>query len=158
MANIHGRHDTGDTDWHELDYDPLTMQTKWVKIEDGKATIRVTQPDALTYKMLEENKREANDWQDKGGWTAAKLGAVVARVPSIIDNELKRKAGYNPAVSGWYDRDKYNGFLDDPDYRHFRTGGGKIGRRKSLVLGIKSRLLAGVTPLAVLAKDASCGD
>ena len=129
MAFIHGRHNTGDTNWHMLEHDPMSQQTKRVKIEDGKATIRITQPDALTYQMLEANKREANEWQGKGGWGACKYGAVVARVPTIIDNELKRKAGYNPAVSGWYDKDKYNSFLDDPDYKHFRTGGGKIGRR-----------------------------
>lgn len=126
--NIHKRHNTGDTSWHKLDYSPLTLQTKWVKFEDGKAHIRITQPDALTYQMLEANKREANDWDHKGGWSACRLGAVVARVPTIIDTELKKKAGYEPAKSGWYDKAKYNSFLDDPDYKHFRTNTGKVGR------------------------------
>lgn len=159
MAFVHssGRHNTGDTSWHVLEHDPMTQQTKWVKIEDGLAHIRITQPDELTYQMLEINKREANEWQANGGWGAAKKGAVVARVPTIIDNELKRKAGYDPTVSGWYDKDKYNSFLDDIDYRHFRTGGGKIGRKKAAVFGIKSRLLAGATPLT-LVKNATDKD
>lgn len=149
------RHYTGDSRWKFLEYDAFTQQTKWYQTEGEPPHqllhIRVTQPDALTYAMLEGNKREANDWQSNGGWGAAKLGAVVAKVPTIIDTELKKKAGYNPLVSGWYDQNKYNSFLDDIDYQHLRTGGGRIGRRKkslpSLGPTLKAALLGAASPL-----------
>jgi hypothetical protein len=127
------RHWTGDDTWAVLEHDPYTQQTKWVKFHDGLCTVRVTQPDELTWQMLEINKREANEWQDKGGWKKAKNGAVIAKVPTIMDTEFKRKAGYDPSKGGWYDQDKYNSFLDDIDYKHLRTGGGKIGKRKAMI-------------------------
>lgn len=126
------RHWTGSDEWMELEHDPYTQQTKWVKFHDGKCTVRVTQPDALTWEMLEINKREANEWQDRGGWKKAKHGAVIAKVPTILDTQFKRAAGYDPTKGGAYDINKYNSFLDDIDYKHLRTGGGKIGKRKAM--------------------------
>lgn len=117
-------------DWHLFDFDPITQRKKYMKIEDGLLKIRETMPvDAV----IEANKIEANDWQSKGGWAAATRGAVVARVPLILDNAWKKASGYNPHSGGEYDRDKYNSFLDDIDYRHLRTGGGRIGKRKKMI-------------------------
>lgn len=128
------------SDWHLFDHDPLTGRKKYCKIDDGLIHIRETMPvDAI----LETNKREANDWQSNGGWSAAKRGAVVARVPLILDNQLKKAAGYDPTKSGLYDKDKYNALLDDIDYRHLRTGGGKIGRRKADISHVSKRFMNG---------------
>ncbi len=125
------KHNLFDTSWHVLKHDPVTHKTIWVKFDEGLVTIRETIPDWLATAILEKNKQEANDWQSKGGWKKAKLGAVVASIPTIIDTQFKKAAGWNPSKSGHYDLNKYNSFLDDIDYRHLRTGGGKIGRRKA---------------------------
>ena len=118
------------SDWHLFDHDLLTGRKKYMKIENNILHIRETMPvDAV----LEANKRDANDWQSNGGWRAAKRGAVVARVPLILDNAWKKASGYDPGKGGGYDRDKYNSFLDDIDYRHIRTGGGRIGKRKAFI-------------------------
>lgn len=122
------------SDWHLFDHDILTGRKKYMKIDDGLLHIRETMPvDAI----FEENKAEANNWQ---GWSAAKYGAVVAKVPLILDNNLKKAAGYDPRKGGWYDQDKYNSFLDDSDYRHVRTGGGKIGRKRVEAVARKSNI------------------
>jgi len=118
------------SDWFLFDADPLTQRKKYMKIEDGLLHIRETMPvDAV----IEANKRDANEWQSNGGWKAAKFGAVVARVPLILDNVWKKASGYNPANGGEYDRDKYNTFLDDIDFKHVRTGGGRMGKRRAFV-------------------------
>ncbi len=117
------------SDWHLFDYDPITQRRKYMKMADGSLHIRETMP---VEAVLEANKRDANSWQDNGGWKAAKRGAVIARVPLILDNEWKKAAGYDPKKGGTYDRDKYSSFLDDIDYRHIRTGGGRIGKRKAM--------------------------
>ncbi|MBY0512037.1 MAG: hypothetical protein K2P94_18015 [Rhodospirillaceae bacterium] len=117
-------------DWLLFDVDPLTRRKKYMKLEDGLLHIRETMP---VDEVLEANKRDANDWQGNGGWKAARRGAVVARVPLILDNAWKTASGYDPAKGGGYDRDKYNTFLDDIDYRHIRTGGGRIGKRKAFI-------------------------
>lgn len=118
------------SDWHLFDYDPITQRRKYMKIEDGLLRIRETMPvDAV----IEQNKKEANDWQSNGGWKAARRGAVVARVPLVLDNQWKKASGYDPTKGGDYDRDRYNKFLDDIDYRHMRTGGGRIGKRKAMI-------------------------
>lgn len=125
------------SDWMLFDFDPLTQRRKYMKLEDGLLHVRETMPvDAV----IESNKREANDWQARGGWKAAKKGAVVARVPLILDNAWKKASGFDPTKGGTYDADKYNSFLDDIDYRHIRTGGGKIGKRKAPAVGIPSHI------------------
>jgi len=115
------------SDWHLFDVDALTRRRKYMKIEDGLLHIRETMP---VDEILEANKRDANAWR---GWKAAKYGAVVARVPLILDNAWKKASGFEPGKSGAYDRDKYNSFLDDIDFRHIRTGGGRIGKRKAFI-------------------------
>jgi len=114
-------------DWHLFDFDPLTRRRKYMKIEAGRLHIRETMP---VDEIIEANKQDANAWR---GWKAAKYGAVVARVPLILDNAWKKASGLDPARSGEYDRDKYNSFLDDIDFRHIRTGGGRIGKRKAFI-------------------------
>lgn len=116
-------------DWTLFEYDPVTQRRKYMKITGSGASqllhVRETMPcDAI----IEANKVEANEWKAKGGWKAAKHGAVVARVPVTLENEFKRMSGYEPRT-GQYDRNKYNAILDDSDYRHLRTGGGKLGKR-----------------------------
>lgn len=148
--NIIGKHNHADTKWHHLETCPVSHETKWVKFEDGVMTIRTTIPEWLALQIIENNKAEANAWK---GWSAAKQGAVVARVPLILDNELKKKAGYDPTKGGDYDQDKYNSFLDDIDYRHLRTGGGKIGKRKADVAFSPKRMkkLLNMKPLITVA-------
>lgn len=127
------------SDWHLIDHDVITGRKKYMQIDrDSKVIhIRETMPvDAI----LEANKTEANDWQHTGGWGARKLGAVVAKVPLILDNAWKKAAGYDPTKSGAYDQNKYNSFLDDIDYRHIRTGGGKIGKQLAPVSVNKVKL------------------
>jgi len=144
------RHNTSDPNWYLLSRDPVTHKSTYMKIEDGLMHFRTTVPDWIVAQNIEKNKREANEWKSTGGWSARKYGGVVASIPSVLDGELKKKAGYDPTKSGWYDIDKYNSFLDDIDYSHLRTGGGKIGKRKATDVGIKSRLMAGASPLVIL--------
>lgn len=144
------RHQNDDNKWHVLEHDPFTHTTKWVKFEDGKATIRTTIPDWLANQIVELNKKEQNEWDFTGGWSTRKTGAVVARVPQIMDTEFKKKAGYDPKKGGWFDQDKYNSFLDDPDYRHLRTGGGKIGKRIKQSTGVKRQIVNAITPKLVV--------
>ncbi len=136
------QHNKSDSSWKWFDFDPVTFTTTYVKFDDGKITFRKTIPDWLATQILEENQAKAKMFDENGGWAGAKSGAVIANVPDILDQEFKRKSGFDPTKSGWYDRDKYNSFLDDSDYRFLRTGGGKIGRKKAPDLGIQSRLMA----------------
>jgi hypothetical protein len=114
-------------DWQLFDVDPLTQRKKYMKIEDGLLHIRETMP---VEEILEANKEDAKAWR---GWSAAPFGAVVARVPVILDNAWKKASGYVTGAGGEYDQDKYNSFLDDIDYRNIRTGGGRIGKRKKII-------------------------
>jgi hypothetical protein len=123
-----------DTNWVFFDYDPVTFKTIYTKFENGLIHIRETIPQWLAEQYLEENKQKAKLFDENGGWKGAKQGAVIANVPDHIDKEFKRLSGWDPTKSGWYDKDKYNSFLDDPDYAALRTGGGKIGRKKAEVV------------------------
>lgn len=140
------RHTSTDPNWHLINYDPVTFKSTYMKIDEGLMTFRTTIPEWLALQIIEKNKREANEWQASGGWRARKFGGVVASIPEILDTELKKKSGYDPRKGGFYDQDKYNSFLDDIDYRHLRTGGGKIGKRKAAANGIQSRLKKLILP------------
>lgn len=123
-----------DSPWMVFNYDPVTMKTtlhQYVSTPGGGFSINVreTIPMWLAERMLEENKQKAKLFTENGGWAGARHGAVVANVPDHVDAEFKRLSGWDPTVSGWYDHDKYNSFLDDSDYASLRTGGGKIGKR-----------------------------
>lgn len=142
------KHNKTDSSWHWFDYDAITFKTTYVKFgDDNRIHFLETIPDWLATRILEENKEKAKQFTENGGWAGAKYGAIVANVPDIIDQEFKRKAGFDPTKGGWYDRDKYNSFLDSSDYAHLRTGGGKIGKRKAPGLGIQSRLKKLVVPV-----------
>ena len=121
-------------DWHWFDYDELTFKTTYIKFVGDKVHMQTRIPMWLARQILEENKAKAKQFDEMGKWKGAKHGAVIANVPDHIDQHFKRLSGYNPTVSGWYDRDKYNSFLDDSDYAYLRTGGGKIGKKKAAVI------------------------
>lgn len=143
------KHNKADTAWHWFDYDDDTFTTTYVKFgDDGMISFRKTIPDWLATQFLEENKEKSKQFTENGGWSGAKKGAVVANVPDILDQQFKRAAGFDPTKSGWYDKDKYNSFLDDSDYAHLRTGGGKIGRRKiaEAISPTKIKKLIAVSP------------
>ena len=105
-------------EWAVIRHCSITEITTWMKREGDKIIFRETQPQA--YQILEENKYLANNWS---GWSGKKHGAVVARIPIALDNELKRKCGYDGAG---YDKDKMKRLLNDSEYAAFRTGGGKL--------------------------------
>jgi hypothetical protein len=116
-----------ESDWMFVETDPFTHVSLYIRVRsDGMIDARHTLPKWAVDAIMEDAKQKALAWQ---GWDKAKHGAVVAQIPTILDDEFKRQAGYDPTKGGWYDKDKYNAILDDSDYRHFRTGGGKIGRR-----------------------------
>lgn len=126
----------GETEWVFFNYDPLTLKTILVKFEGDKIHFRESIPLWLAQQMMEENKLRAKEFDASGGWKAKqfKKGAVIASVPHHIDQQFKKAAGYDPTKGGWYDKDKYNSFLDDSDYAYLRTGGGKIGKKKAEVV------------------------
>lgn len=119
-----------DEKWTFLEQDPVTFVKTYYR-HDANKQIQVlkTMPEFIANQLIEENKEKAKLFDDMGGWKKAKHGAVVANVPDIIDQEWKRACGWDPRKGGWYDRKKYNTFLNNPDFAHFRTGGGKIGER-----------------------------
>lgn len=142
-----------DNNWHYFDYEPVSMKTTYMRFtESGQVQIREVIPEWLARKIIEENQDRAKQFTANGGWAAAKQGAVVANIPHFLDKHFKSMSGQDVTKSGDYDRDKYNSFLDDIDYRYLRTGGGKIGKRLAPGNGIKSRLMAGATPLSMVAK------
>lgn len=137
-------HDSG---WMFLEYDPITMKSIYVRSVGDKIQVKETIPMWLAQRMLDENKRRANEFT---GWAGKKNGGVVAAVPGFMDAHLKSLSGFDPTKGGEYDKDRYNSLLDDSDYRHLRTGGGKIGKRKAAGNGIQSRLKLGASPLAMV--------
>ncbi len=142
-----------DFNWHPFDYDPVTMKSTYVRFtETGQVQFRETIPEWLARRIIDENQERAKHFDANGGWAGAKQGAVIANIPHFLDKHFKAMSGQDITKSGAYDEDKYNSFLDDSDYRYLRTGGGKIGKRKAPGNGIKSRLMAGITPLSMVAK------
>lgn len=125
----------GDEQWHFFDYEPMSMKTTYVQIlEDGRIRMKETIPMWLAQRMMDENKARAREFDEKGGWRAAKNGAVVAAIPNHIDKHFKELSGFDALkTGGWYDRDKYASLLDDSDYANLRTAGGKIGKRKAMI-------------------------
>lgn len=124
-----------DEQWHFFDYEPMSMKTTYVQIlQDGTIRMKETIPMWLAQRIIEENKARAKLFDENGGWSGAKGGAVVAAIPNHLDKHFKELSGFDPVkTGGWYDRDKYNSFLDDSDYASLRTGGGKIGKRKAML-------------------------
>lgn len=125
-----------------VQYEPETFKSLWMLRDGDKLHFKTTIPMFLAEKIIEENKEKAKHFNESGGWSRAKGGAVVANIPEHIDHYFKLQSGFDPTKSGWYDRDKYNSFLDDSDYAAFRTGGGKIGRKKREVVVQKTKLAA----------------
>lgn len=132
-----------DSKWMFFDYDPLTMKTTYIQFEGKKIHFRETIPQWLAEQMIEENKARAKEF---GDWSKHKKGAVIASIPDHVDQELKRLSGFDPTKGGWYDKTKYNSFLDDSDYAHLRTGGGKIGRKKKEAIWSPKTIAKVVTP------------
>lgn len=103
--------------WAVLRYDAELGITTWVKREGNTIRFMETQ-DAS--QIVDENATLRANWD---GWEGRKHGAVVARVPIVTDNEIKRRCGYDGAE---YDKKKYNQILNDIDFRKLRTGGGSL--------------------------------
>lgn len=123
-----------DDDWHWFDYNPDTFTTTYLKFVGEDVHVRKETPMWFAKMMLEENRQKAKLFDEMGGWRTAKHGAVIANIPDHIDQHFKRLSGYDPTKGSWYDKDKYNSFLDDSDYAYLRTGGGKIGKKKAPVI------------------------
>ena len=131
---------THESPWMFVQYDPITMQSLYMKREGDLLHFQKRIPMWLAEQMLDENKQKAKDFDDNGGWKGAKYGAVVANIPDHIENNLKRQCGFDPTKSGWYDKDKYDSILDDIDYSKLRTGGGKIGKKLAPVIWSPKRV------------------
>jgi len=123
-----------DGQWMYFDHDNETHKTRYMRIlENGVIQMRETIPMWLAQQLFDQNHARAAEFNANGKWAGHRNGATIAAVPTHLDNHFKELSGFDPVKGGEYDRDKYNSFLDDSDYRHLRTGGGKIGKRKAMV-------------------------
>lgn len=104
--------------WAIFRYCAETGITTWIKRENP-TTIRFMETQECS-QILDENAYLRTNWDS---WQGRKHGAVVARIPIVTDNELKRRCGYDGAE---YDKKLYNKLLNDLDYRKLRTGGGAL--------------------------------
>ena len=94
-------------------------KTTKLKYEDGKTFVETEQNvDAL----LNDNKRKSNDYE-KGKLigNTQKHQQHIAHIPTVLFYELLKKFGHpqqNPK--------EWKKYLNDPDNRYLRTGGGKL--------------------------------
>ena len=100
--------------------DPLTGAETWCHMDlDGEFVFETTQN---VDKLLKSNKEEANNYR-KGALigNTQKHNQKVAEIPDALYHQLVLKLGRprdNP--TGW------KNWLNEPDNRLFRTGGGNI--------------------------------
>jgi hypothetical protein len=92
----------------------------WMNFDrDGQAEIIQKQH---IKEVLEANKRQQNEWEyGKLIGNTQRHHQKVADIPNLLYVQLKEKFGH-PADNP---RD-WAKWLNDPDNRHFRTGGGRI--------------------------------
>ena len=100
--------------------DPDAGKKTWMEFDrDGEATI-VQQQEISP--ILEANKQSQNAWEyGKLIGNTQRHHQKVAEIPNLLYVQLKEKFGH-PA-----DNPKdWAKWLNDPDNRHFRAGGGRI--------------------------------
>jgi hypothetical protein len=96
---------------------PVKQKAHWDNI-DEKLVVQSTQD---TAPILERNKAERNEFdvqrnsgmKYKEGWTK------VASIPNIVVDKLMREGT-------WFDKKAMKKWVNDPDNKAFRTGGGWV--------------------------------
>jgi hypothetical protein len=96
---------------------PVKQKAHWDNIEE-KLVVQSTQD---TAPILERNKAERNEFdvqrnsgmKYKEGWTK------VASIPNIVVDKLMREGT-------WFDKKAMKKWVNDPDNKAFRTGGGWV--------------------------------
>lgn len=100
--------------------DPRTQIRTYLTFDtDGSIRVRKTQRvDAV----LDLNKEQANSFSGYHG----KGWVCTSRVPNVEWNKLVMASGGRPGQNAEYDRDRMRKFINDADYRAFKTIPGKV--------------------------------
>ncbi len=102
----------------------LGIRTYMIFRPDGLITIRKTQ---RIDRLIDRNVAAQNDFQG-----FKRDMALVASVPIIVDQQFKKRAGYDHRT-GNFDRDVYNRQLDDRDNYKLKTVPKRIGHHRAFV-------------------------
>ena len=102
----------------------LGIRTYMIFQPDGVIKIRKTQ---RVDKIIDRNLAAQSDF---AGFK--KPLTMIASVPIVVDQEFKKRAGFNNKT-GEYDVGKYNSLLDDRDNYKLKTVPKKIGTRKAMI-------------------------
>ena len=106
-----------------LSTDPVAKKKTFMHFENDGSTHISTEQDVT--KIIDNNKNQANDYQ-KGQMigNTQKHFQEVANIPLAVYFDLKEKLG-DPSRDPEA-RKKWKVWLNDPDNRAFRTGGGYL--------------------------------
>ena len=108
------------------DFTAASLSTAPTALFDAVSTVLTGQAEIIQKQhikeVLEANKRQQNEWEyGKLIGNTQRHHQKVADIPNLLYVQLKEKFGH-PA-----DNPKdWARWLNDPDNRHFRTGGGRI--------------------------------
>lgn len=107
-----------DGEWSVLSHEDDIGLTVYMRREGNKIHFMEVQANLET--IIADNKKRANEWN---GWAGKEHGAVVSAIPINIYNDMVRECGYD---GNEYDQKRFDKMLNDPDYKHLRTGGGSL--------------------------------